>query len=246
MHRHDALLGKPVVHHGEDTLLHFSSVESTADNSQRVLHVETDEDFTVKSIFLPVLIGDIAAIDNSKVRLEVLNLLGSLRSHEHICDEMMLPSNLGDKADLLSGGRVGTRVTIKHIDFLGIGTEVISNLLVELFEHILPHGSVHRSPPDVVAGRLGFHDPLIFRRSTSKLAGIHSHSTVARNSKSGFNFVGINIVVRQIAENLGGSNGRDAVHSKIKASSGAGGSKSSGKDGKASAHVRKGSKHLYI
>jgi hypothetical protein len=67
VHGHDSLAGQPVVHHGEDALLHLTSVEGAADDSQRVLHIEADKHLAVETVFLPLVVGDVAAVDDLRM-----------------------------------------------------------------------------------------------------------------------------------------------------------------------------------
>lgn len=64
MHRHDSLARKPIVHHGENALLHLASVKGTSNNSEWILYVKADKHFTVETILLPLVIGNVAAVDN--------------------------------------------------------------------------------------------------------------------------------------------------------------------------------------
>mmetsp|Transcript_10995 Transcript_10995/g.17951 ORF Transcript_10995/g.17951 Transcript_10995/m.17951 type:complete len:281 (+) Transcript_10995:623-1465(+) len=78
VHRHDALQRQPVMHHGEDALLHLAAIEGASDERLGLLQVEGHEHLAVETVLLPVLIGDVAAVNDGKVGLEVLDLLGVL------------------------------------------------------------------------------------------------------------------------------------------------------------------------
>jgi hypothetical protein len=108
MHGHDSVEGEPVVHHGEDPLLHLTAIESATNECQLLLKIERNKDLTVETILLPFLVGDVAAIDDGEVRLKVLDLRGLFWSEEHVGDKVMLPCDLSDEANLLpSSGRGG-------------------------------------------------------------------------------------------------------------------------------------------
>lgn len=74
MHGHHSVHWEPVVHHGEDPLLHLSTIESATDEGQLLLEIEGNKDLTVESIFFPLLVGDIATVDDREVWLKILDL----------------------------------------------------------------------------------------------------------------------------------------------------------------------------
>lgn len=159
VHGEGALEGKPGVHHGEDTLLHLTTVPGAHDDGNLLLDVEANEDVRVEALVLPLLVGELAGVDDSKGRLEVLGLLLGLRADEHVAGEVSLPGELGDKADRAAGGRAGTAVEVVHVHLVDAAV-VVDDLGVELVEDLLAHRLVDGAEVDVLSRGHLLDDPV--------------------------------------------------------------------------------------
>ena len=181
VHRQNALQRQAVVHHAEDTLLHLASVLRTHDQGQIVLHIEAHERLRVQALALPVLVHQtLARVDHGELRLEVLQLLHRLGTHEHVRHEVVLPSVLRHKTHALARLRVRSAVAIEHVHLLAV--HVLLHIVVHLVEHLLRHGLVRgdRAPPDVALAGLSLHKVFILRRSSGVDSSIHFESSSVR------------------------------------------------------------------
>ena len=173
VHGEDALEREPVVHEGEDTLLHLTTVGGADDDGDLLLEVEADEGLGVQALGLPVLVDEaLGGVDDGEVGDEVLDLLLGLGDDEHVLDEVVLPGPLGDETDLLEGGLGGAAVGIEDVDLLAV--HVGLDVAVELVEDLRADGLVggDLAPPDVVLGGLLLDEVLILGGTAGVFAGI--------------------------------------------------------------------------
>eukprot|EP00968_Pinguiococcus_pyrenoidosus_P005034 scaffold327_cov257-Pinguiococcus_pyrenoidosus.AAC.11 len=178
VHGHDALEREPVVHHGEDALLHLAAVVGPADDRDLLLEVEGHEHVAVQAVLLPVLVADAARVDDGVVGGEVGDLVVGLRADEHVANEVVLPGHLGDEADVLARGRVGAAEAVEDVHLLRVVVVVVEHLGVELVEDLGSDATVHVAPPQVaLAGRL-LHNPLVLGAAARELARVDGHRAV--------------------------------------------------------------------
>ncbi len=79
-----------MLYHGEDALLHFTTVVGATNNGDVLLDVEGDEDVGVEALLLPVGVRHLARVDDGEVGLEVLDFLFSLCADEHVAHKVVL------------------------------------------------------------------------------------------------------------------------------------------------------------
>ena len=178
VHGEDALQGKGVVHHSEDSLLHLTAVLGTDDEGEILLQIETDEGLAIQTLALPVLVHQtLAGVDHGEVGLEVGDLLGSLRAHEHVGHEVVLPSVLGHETDTLAALGVGSAVSVEHVHLLAV--HVLLHVIVHLVEDLLGNGLVGRNgaPPDVGLAGLALHKVLVLGGTTSVNTSVNLESS---------------------------------------------------------------------
>ena len=106
VHGGDTLEGQIVVHHGEETLLHFAAVPGVDDDLLAAGEVEYYRGLGIKPQLLVVLYLCLGGVVNYEIRLKVLQLLFG-GPDKHILYKVGLPGNFYDEADRHAGVLVG-------------------------------------------------------------------------------------------------------------------------------------------
>ena len=170
VHGSNALQRQIVVHHGEHTLLHLSTVPGVDDHLLTGGNVEGNAGLTAESQLLVVLNLRLGSVVDDEVRLEVLQLFFR-RSDEHILDEMSLPCNLDDEADCHAGILVCAAETID--DEQSLSGQLLLRDLLDSLPGLLAHRMViirilRGIPPYSVLGLCVLDDVLVFRRTSGE------------------------------------------------------------------------------
>ena len=127
MHRSDALQRQVVVHHGEHTLLHLSTVPCVNDYLLMACDVEYYSCLRIEAQLLIVLNLSLRSIIYYEVRLEV-RLLFCCWTDEHILNEMCLPSYFHDETNCHTCVCICSAETIDDIQLL-VRKLLLSNIL---------------------------------------------------------------------------------------------------------------------
>src|SRR5699024_4228955 len=87
MHGSDALKRQIIVHHGEETFLHFSAVPCVHDHLLAACDIEHYRCLRVQPQFLIILYLCLGSVVYNEIRLEVLKFF-RCRLYKHICNEV--------------------------------------------------------------------------------------------------------------------------------------------------------------
>ncbi len=182
-HGGDALQREVVVHHGEHTLLHLTTVPGVQDNLLAGSDVESDAGFAAETQLLVVLYLCLGGAVHDEIGFLVEFLL-VLRTDEHVGYEVGLPGNLHDEADLHAGVGVRTAETVHHEEALS--AELLLGEFLYLFPGLLGHlvvvvGITLGGPPDFAGlaflGGLVIDNVLVFGGTAGIDAGHHVDGT---------------------------------------------------------------------
>ena len=183
VHGGDALQREVVVHHGEHTLLHLTTVPGVQDNLLAGSDVESDAGFAAETQLLVVLYLCLGGAVHDEIGFLVEFLL-VLRTDEHVGYEVGLPGNLHDEADLHAGVGVRTAETVHHEEALS--AELLLGEFLYLFPGLLGHlvvvvGITLGGPPDFAGlaflGGLVIDNVLVFGGTAGIDAGHHVDGT---------------------------------------------------------------------
>ncbi len=179
MHRGDALQRKVVVHHREHTLLHLAAVPGVEDDLLTGGDIESDAGFAAEAELLVVLdLGLGGAVDDEIGFL--VEFLLVLRTDEHIGDEVGLPGDFHNEADLHPGVGVGAAETVHYEEALA--AELLLGEFLDdlpgLFRHLVVVVVVAFGvPPDFAGGAflggLVVDDVFVLGRTAGVDAGHH-------------------------------------------------------------------------
>ena len=183
MHCGDALEREVVVHHGEHTFLHFAAIPCVEDDLLAGSNVEGDAGFAAETELGEVLNFGLGCAENYEVGLLVEFLL-VLRTDEHIGNEVGLPCNLHDEANLHTGVGVGAAEAVDYEEPLA--AELLLGELLDalpcLFAHlVVVVGVTFGGPPDFAGSAFlcGFvvYDVFVFRRTAGIYTGHYVDGT---------------------------------------------------------------------
>jgi hypothetical protein len=181
-----------VVHDGEDTLLHLTSVLGTEDDHLHSLEVDLDRGGGSHTGGESVGRELTGVVDDKVGFTKVGELLGS-GSDQHVVHKQGVVGSGSDNSDLDSVFWVPTRKTVKDVNVFSRVQVVDSTFSVDL-EGVFArcqycrltlllwidslHLDVDGTPPDVVLASIFVDDTLVFWRTTSLLSGEVDQSTV--------------------------------------------------------------------
>ena len=154
VHRGDAAQRVEVVHHGEESLLHFAAVPGVDDYLFALLDVEGHHGLGVEAELLIILAFCFRGVEDHEVGGEVFEfLLGG--ADEHVLHEVCLPGHLHDEAYAKTCGGVGAAVAVHHVEHLV--AELAHGFLAQAVPHFGGYGFVVvlvavRGPPYGVFG----------------------------------------------------------------------------------------------
>jgi hypothetical protein len=154
-----SLQRQPVVHHGEDALLHLAAVPGAADDGDVLLDIEDDEDLGVEAVALPVPVRQLAGVVDREVGSEGCQV-GITGADEHVLDEVGLPGEFGDEADRFAGFLVGAAEAVGHVKVLA--REIVEHLGMQFVEDFRRHRLIEFAPGDILEGWELVDEVLVF------------------------------------------------------------------------------------
>ncbi len=110
-------------------------------------------------------------INDRKLRLKLLLLLGILFQNEHVAGKEVVPGVFGDDAHRHAETLIRTRITIEDEDvpILRVGQHLAQHRV----KLLRLKGAVDLSPPDLIFGARFLNDELVVRRTAGVTAGAH-------------------------------------------------------------------------
>ncbi len=177
VHRQHPLLGKPIVHGGEDAFLDLAGILRARDQDEPLAKMDQDSGLACCAIDLGIGMKT-GHVDHGKLGYVFTKFVRVKLTDEHVSGEETMPGVIGDDSHGHAVFRIGTRVSIEHEDVtvLNVG----KHPTVDPVEAIFVHWPVDLAPPDIFFAGGFLHNEFIHGRAASVVAGADDDGTEVR------------------------------------------------------------------
>jgi hypothetical protein len=155
VHRHDALLGKHIIEHGEHRFLHLAGVLSAADEHEAVGQVERNHGLAAGAMACRVGL-EARKVDDGELRREAVKGLGH---DQQVLNEQGMPGMFCDHPGRKLEGGISASHQVLDINALEAG--VSEKVPPQGFEGLAAHGLVVVPPDGVFRGLIADHELVI-------------------------------------------------------------------------------------